>query len=76
MKKTKSAEEPAETILATVGEIAGGAEPVATTTPEPVAADEIPEIEIVAKIRAGLTREQAIEVINNQRAHDKALAAG
>ena len=39
------------------------------------ATDEIPEIEIIAKIRAGLTRDQAIEVINNQRAHDKALAS-
>lgn len=60
----------------------GGLPPVATTLPEtkPVAdaalQDEIPEIEIIAKIRAGLTREQAIEVINNQRAHDKALAEG
>lgn len=61
----------------------GGLPPVAATTPEagatedsPHVADEIHEIEIIAKIRAGLTREQAIEVINNQRSHDKALAEG
>lgn len=35
---------------------------------------EISEEEIIAKIRAGLTRDQAIEVILTQRAHDKALA--
>jgi hypothetical protein len=41
------------------------------TEDRPHVADEIPEIEIIAKIRAGLSREQAVEVINNQRAHDK-----
>jgi hypothetical protein len=56
---------------------------ITTTAPQegatedrPHVADEIPEIEIIAKIRAGLTREQAIEVINSQRAHDKAQAEG
>lgn len=39
-------------------------------------ADEIPELEIITKMKAGLKREQAIEVIRNQRAHDKALSEG
>lgn len=37
------------------------------------ASTEITEAEISAKIQAGLTRDQAIEVINNQRAHDATL---
>ena len=40
---------------------------------EAPAVTEITEDEIIAKIQAGLTREQAIEVINNQRAHDAAI---
>jgi len=38
--------------------------------------DEILEIEILSKMKAGLKREQAIEVIRNQRAHDKSLSEG
>lgn len=34
----------------------------------------IPEAEIAAKVAVGLTRDQAIEVIKSQRAHDKLLA--
>ncbi len=37
--------------------------------------DAIQELEILEKIKAGLTREQAVEVITTQRAHDKQLAA-
>ena len=37
--------------------------------------DEILEIEILSKMKAGLKREQAFEVIRNQRAHDKSLAS-
>lgn len=45
------------------------------TTPDEVPAlPEITELEIIAKMQAGLTRGQAVEVITNQRAHDKALA--
>jgi len=36
----------------------------------------ISEEEITAKVRAGLTRAQAIEVITAQRAHDKGLKKG
>jgi hypothetical protein len=36
--------------------------------------DQIPDQEILVKMRAGLTREQAVEVILNQRDHDAALA--
>ena len=41
--------------------------------------EEIPPIseeEIAEKVYAGLSRDQAIEVINNQRANDAALIAG
>ena len=34
--------------------------------------DEISEAEITAKVRAGLTRAQAVEVITNQRREDAA----
>lgn len=34
---------------------------------------EITEAEIFAKTLAGLSRAQALEVLENQRAHDKAL---
>lgn len=44
-------------------------------TPE-APSSEIPEEEISAKVRAGLTRAQAIEVITNQRRHDAELAKG
>lgn len=46
---------------------------VASTAPAAEVPDAISEVEIIAKTQAGLTREQAIEVITNQRAHDKAL---
>jgi len=36
--------------------------------------EPISEEEIAAKVYAGLSREQAIEVINNQRANDALLA--
>ncbi len=39
------------------------------TAPEPIS-----EEEIAAKVYAGLSRDQAIEVINNQRANDALLA--
>lgn len=57
---------------------AKGAAPAASPAPAPAepAADAIPEGEIIAKMSAGLTRDQAVEVITNQRAHDKALAEG
>lgn len=42
------------------------------TPAEIPASAEIPEVEITAKIRAGLTREQAVEVITNQRKHEAA----
>ena len=42
--------------------------------PKPSDPEEIPEEEIRTKMRAGLTREQAVEVILNQRDHDAALA--
>ena len=44
--------------------------------PEIPALPEIPEIteaEISAKTQFGLSRAQALEVLENQRAHDKAL---
>lgn len=52
---------------------APAAEP--STAPATVASTAIPESEISEKVTAGLTREQAIEVITHQRAHDKALKA-
>lgn len=52
---------------------ATGAAPAAAAATAPAAPEEIPELEILAKMRAGLTREQAVEVISNQRAHDKGL---
>jgi hypothetical protein len=42
-------------------------------TPEPLISTAQDEAEITAKVRAGLTREQAIEVITRQRLHDAAL---
>ncbi len=33
------------------------------------------EAEIKSKMADGLTRDQAVEVLNNQKAHDEALAA-
>ncbi|MDP3851337.1 MAG: hypothetical protein Q8Q59_12590 [Luteolibacter sp.] len=64
---------------------AGGNPPAgdAPDAPPPAAPDapkkteasgEIPEDEIIAKTRAGLSRAQAIEVITAQREHDKQLA--
>jgi FtsZ-interacting cell division protein ZipA len=61
--KTKKAETPAEV------------EKEKTTTVIDEQSDEIPEAEIRAKMAAGLDREQAVEVINNQRAWDKQQAA-
>lgn len=43
-------------------------------TPEPLISTAADEAEITVKIRAGLTREQAIEVITRQRLHDAATA--
>jgi hypothetical protein len=59
-----------------------GAAPAETPASAPAAAtpqtetpgDEIPEEEIHAKVAAGLSRDQAVEVITNQRAWDKQLA--
>lgn len=45
---------------------------VESTAPVSEVPGAIPELEIVDKIQAGLTREQAIEVITNQRIHDAA----
>jgi hypothetical protein len=42
--------------------------------PETAETNEISEDEIAPKVRAGLTRAQAIEVITNQRIHDAELA--
>lgn len=55
----------------TIEEIA--AEEVAAMTPEK-APKGISEEEINEKVRAGLRRDQAIEVITRQREHDAALA--
>lgn len=43
---------------------------------EQITEEQITEEQITAKVRAGLTRAQAIEVITNQRLHDAALAKG
>lgn len=48
---------------------------VESTAPAAMVPDAIPEVEIIEKMQAGLTRDQAVEVITHQRAHDKALAA-
>jgi hypothetical protein len=45
-----------------------------TEAPAKITEEEITEEEISAKVTAGLTREQAVEVITTQRAHDAALA--
>jgi hypothetical protein len=45
----------------------------ASTAPVEVESNAIPDLEIIAKMGAGLTREQAVEVITAQRAHDKTI---
>lgn len=70
-----NAEDPAENgepATPTLQEIA--AAEIASTRPT-AAPKGIPEEEITAKMAAGLRRDQAIQVIENQRAEDKAVAA-
>jgi hypothetical protein len=54
---------------------AAGGEISEDASPDDAAdAEEIPELEIIEKMRAGLKREQAVEVIRHQRAHDQAAS--
>ncbi len=58
---------------AAVAELHRGADVSQAATPfvEFLAEREmLPEEEIIEKVKAGLTREQAVEVLNNQREHD------
>ncbi len=50
--------------------IAGGAPATDALGEFPAGRETLPESEILEKVRAGLTREQAVEVINAQREHD------
>ena len=55
--KPPAADEPAESVTGPITEFLAERE-------------TLPEAEIIEKVRAGLTREQAVEVLNNQREHD------
>lgn len=72
MAKKPTEEEAATT---TTLDAADGFTPaeIAAVTPEE-APKGISEEDIMEKVRAGLRRDQAIEVITTQRAHDAALA--
>ena len=63
-------------IAPTAEESAPAADVPPTEATASAPADGIAEEEITAKVRAGLTRAQAIEVIANQRSHDAAQAKG
>ena len=71
MAKKPTEEETAAAPLDAAHEFAG-AEVAALTPAE--APKGISEEEISEKVRQGLRRDQAIEVITNQRAHDATLA--
>lgn len=72
----KPTEEETPAAAAAVLDPANGFTPaeLAAATPAEEAPKGISEEEIQEKVRAGLRRDQALEVITTQRAHDAALA--
>lgn len=67
----KTVKFPSPETAAIMADIINGAEPATTSFVEFIAEREtLPEAEILAKVKAGLSREQAVEVLNSQRQHD------